>query len=595
MENAATKTLDALRARLLAAANPEGHWRGRLSSSALATAVASFALARADRTASLDLIRGGFEWMHVHQNKDGGWGDSPRSPSNLTATLLGWAALNVRDPDWLHLGESEDRAAEWLRHELGDLSPEGIRAGIRARYRRDRTFAGPILALCALSGRLGNPGQAWRHVPQLPFELAAFPPGLYRRLRLTVVSYALPALIAVGLVRHRLHPSPSPLTRVLRDCLAPRLLAVARRMQPDNGGYEEATPLTAFVVMCLHAAGHSDDDIVTRGVHFLKASVREDGSWPIDTDLATWITTLSIRALDLCRAGDLARLPLDQLHRWLLDQQSGARHPLTFGAPGGWAWTDLAGGMPDADDTAGVLLALRRLPQSNSESLEAAARGIEWLLDLQNADGGIPTFSRGWGKLPFDRSCPDISAHALQAFAEWQHDVDDALRQRLQKAMRRIVRYLASVQHPDGAWIPLWFGNENAPREENAVYGTSRVVVALQGARNKGIEVPETLLRAAVEYLVNAQNENGGWGGCHGVSSSVEETGLALSALASSGADKTVRRGVHWLAEATRTGTSTPESPIGLYFARLWYSEQLYPIIFAIEGLAKVKNAANSS
>ena len=39
-------------------------------------------------------------------------------------------------------------------------------------------------------------------VPLIPFELAAFPHWLFPRLRLSVVSYALPALIAMGEVKH---------------------------------------------------------------------------------------------------------------------------------------------------------------------------------------------------------------------------------------------------------------------------------------------------------------------------------------------------------------------------------------------------------
>ena len=36
------------------------------------------------------------------------------------------------------------------------------------------------------------------------------------------------------------------------------------------------------------------------GVKFLVNSVRPDGSWPIDTNLATWNTTLAINALAGC-------------------------------------------------------------------------------------------------------------------------------------------------------------------------------------------------------------------------------------------------------------------------------------------------------
>src|SRR5204862_7200645 len=95
------------------------------------------------------------------------------------------------------------------------------------------------------------------------------------------------------------------------------------------------------------------------------------------------------------------------------------RHPYTNSAPGGWAWTNLPGGVPDADDTAGALLALKSLAVRNAEGTQAAVAGVKWLLDLQNRDGGIPTFCRGWGKLPFDRSGSDLTAHALRALSRW--------------------------------------------------------------------------------------------------------------------------------------------------------------------------------
>ena len=74
----------------------------------------------------------------------------------------------------------------------------------------------------------------------------------------------------------------------------------------------------------------------------------------------------------------------------------------------------MSGAVPDADDTPGALLALHAL---GGEDGDAARAGVRWLLGLQNRDGGIPTFCRGWGQLPFDRSSPDLTAHALRAFA----------------------------------------------------------------------------------------------------------------------------------------------------------------------------------
>ena len=90
----------------------------------------------------------------------------------------------------------------------------------------------------------------------------------------------------------------------------------------------------------------------------------------------------------------------------------------------------------------------------------AAAAGIGWLLDLQNRDGGWPTFCRGWGKLPFDRSGADLTAHALRAFKCWEPFGSD---QRSERSVQAGFRYLARQQRPDGSWVPLWFGNQNDP------------------------------------------------------------------------------------------------------------------------------------
>ena len=41
-------------------------------------------------------------------------------------------------------------------------------------------------------------------------------------------------------------------------------------------------------------------------------------------------------------------------------------HPYTNADPGGWAWTNLPGGVPDADDTPGAILALLQLRPDDS-------------------------------------------------------------------------------------------------------------------------------------------------------------------------------------------------------------------------------------
>src|SRR5262249_3456487 len=133
--------------------------------------------------------------------------------------------------------------------------------------------------------------------------------------------------------------------------------------------------------------------------------------------LSTWVTTLAVNAL--AAAGELESLDRrEELRDWLLAQQYKDRHPYTGAAPGGWAWTDLPGGVPDGDDSPGALVALALLPW-DEKCEPAVLEGLRWLCSIQNRDGGWPTFCRGWGHLPFDRSGSDLTAHNLRALGSW--------------------------------------------------------------------------------------------------------------------------------------------------------------------------------
>ncbi len=572
---------------LLDARSPEGFWLGELSSSALSTATATFALAVVNRERFAKQIAAGLQWLADNINSDGGWGDTSKSISNLSTTTLCWAAfastLSTRSTLSTSFDAIVHRAEKWITQHAGGLSAEQLAPAIIARYGKDRTFSVPILTMCALAGRLGHGSYAWKHVIPLPFELAACPHELFAMLRLPVVSYALPALIAMGIARHVHLPSANPIARLVRNATRSKILRVLDSIQPFSGGFLEATPLTSFVTMSLAGSGFREHPVVTRGVEFLERSQRTDGSWPIDTNLSTWVTTLSVNALG-------SQLPeLDPIREWLLSQQHLKEHPYTHAAPGGWAWTDLPGGVPDADDTAGAIIALRALAPEDPAAQSAAFAGIKWLLELQNSDGGIPTFCRGWGALPFDHSSPDITAHALRAWNAWRQKLPMALRIGVVHATDRALRFLQSAQRPDGSWVPLWFGNQFATNEENPTYGTSRVMLAL-------CEFPkdaEQALLNGIDWLVNAQAEDGSWSDAP---SSIEETALALEALAklrragikTTHSDTAIFRGVEWLVQKVESGEWQNPSPIGFYFAKLWYYEKLYPLIFTIAALREV-------
>ncbi len=595
------RVLATARDALLAERNPQGHWSGELSASALSTATAITALAIVEKHRgpfSSDhrlLIERGLDWLARNRNADGGWGDTVKSKSNISTTALCWAAFGaVPGADAQHA--SVLRAAEaWLARYSGcvQLDRDALARALIARYGKDRTFSVPILTMCALAGRLGTGRDAWRHVIALPYELAALPPTWFAKVKLPVVSYALPALIAIGQARQFHRPTCNPLTWLLRSAARARTLRVLEGIQPPNGGFLEATPLTSFVTMSLAGSGEAHHPVTRKGLEFLVASARPDGSWPIDTNLATWVTTLSVNAL--AESGPLLESETAPVRDWLMSQQYRVRHPYTNAAPGGWAWTDLPGGVPDADDTAGALLALKNLGASNAAARAAATAGVSWLLDLQNGDGGIPTFCRGWGYLPFDRSSPDLTAHALRAWAVWRDDLPVELRARIHTAMECAARYLAAQHGPAGEWVPLWFGNEHVPDDINPLYGTARVLHALAAGG-----APENIARLdeAERWLIAAQNVDGGWGGGAGIVSSVEETALAVDALAgclgkgrrTEGMERALERGTEWLMVRVESGAWREPAPIGFYFAKLWYYERLYPLIFTVGALGRAAN-----
>jgi squalene-hopene/tetraprenyl-beta-curcumene cyclase len=372
-------------------------------------------------------------------------------------------------------------------------------------------------------------------------------------------------------------------------------LRVLQAIQPTNGGFLEATPLTGFVVLGLASSGQAVHAVVKKCIEFLVRSVRADGSWPIDSNLSTWVTTLAVNAL--AAAGDLRQLGRrDEIHAWLISQQYKQWHPYTGATPGGWAWTPLPGGVPDGDDTPGALLALRNLDDLNSEDgrpydyekhpvIDAAEdRGLQWLAELQNRDGGWPTFCRGWGTLPFDRSGTDLTAHALRVVVP---SVSAFTEQRRAEFSRRGFAYLARTQRADGSWLPLWFGCQHGPEDANPTYGAARVLAAYRDLDRMNEEPAQR----GVRFLLTIQNADGGWGGAADTPSSVEETALAVEVLLDAGpsAEPAVNRGLAWLVEQVEAGGLHNPTPIGFYFAKLWYFEKLYPIIFTVAALGRAR------
>lgn len=576
-----------------------GMWNGELSSSAISTSVSVFALQRIDEERYKRQIEAGVRWLHETMKPDGSWGDSVESPSNMTATLLTYVSLYA-------VGQAPEQARAYLNQRFGDpstgsgqaLTEEALIQGVLDYYGKDLTFSVPILMMCALAGVI----KSWKKIPPFPFELATLPQSLFRYLNLPVVSYAIPALIAIGICQMKRRGG---VLSHLRKLFIPKAMRVLERMQPEDGGYLEAAPLTAFVSMCLAEACREGEKsefvhhkVTQKCAQFLVDTVREDGSWPIDTNLAGWVTSLAGKVLapknskrgtaPLTLEGEKGchglwekAFDAQQLADIIKRNATTEVHPFTAARAGGWGWSDLSGSVPDGDDTSGALVALHHLTQG--QSCREVEEGLRWLMWLQNNDGGMPTFCKGWGKLPFDRSTPDITAHAILAMGLWLPSLEGELKQEVQKSFDRMIIWMAKMADHDG-WVPLWFGDQDALDEKAPVYGTATAIDYLMSTRHP--EATELAMKQ-VGFILRTQNEDGGWGGNKGVCSKVTYTSRALTALSHFPGhyEEAKERGWQYLYDRYQAGTLYDREPIGLYFSRLWYSEELYNTTFLLRAL----------
>lgn len=614
----------------------DGHWLGELSPSALSTATAISALsfylehpiAAAESPVIEQQIAQGFTWLLTQQNEDGGFGDTAMSYSNIATTMLVIAAT--------HAANRTQEYQRLLERAQSYVDSQGSIEGLRRRYGTDKTFAVPILANCAMAGIV-----PWKEVSALPFEAACVPQRFYHLMQMPVVSYAVPALVAIGQAKFFFDPPWDPIRTGIRKLAVERSLGVLEKMQPASGGFLEAVPLTSFVVMSLVKTGRADHTVAQRGIRFLIDSFRVDqetatttdtnltqngnrlqpdnksGSWPIDTNLATWSTTLTVNAFANDPEKFAKQIAADEsdwqnCFEWILSCQNQTVHPFTGSPPGGWGWTDLTGSVPDADDTPGALLALKNLlttggfDHARQTILRSAESGIDWLLKLQNRDRGWPTFCRGWGKFPFDRSGSDISAHVIRSMIAWESELAHFPNklfkpQQVERAIANGFAYLQKTQLKDGSWLPLWFGNQDQPDEINPFYGTAKVLCAYRDANR----IDTQPAQHGLNWMLENQNADGGWGGGPSITwkdeslghSSVEETALCVELLLSvenssmaKASQQAAQAGVDWLIRATEANCIDHYSPIGFYFAKLWYYEKSYPLIFAAAALSRARH-----
>ncbi len=482
--------------------------------------------------------------------------------------------------------------------------------------------------------------------------------------------------MAVGLAKLHKDPPRNPLTRLVRHGLRKKTLACLERLQAADDSFLASPFTTAFVVMSLASMGCQDHPIVERGIEFLLTSVRADASWSVATSFATTNTARAVESLagehvatlaghensprgedapsahwqETASANDTiveadrnalhpasaddVTVVTEQCAEWLLKTQHAAPSELTGAPAGGWGVSDAPGGPPNTIATAGALMTLAQAcrlespdsPLNRAHVERGAGLGVGWLLEMQNGNGGWPTYFRNDGSQPLDSSGIDPTAAALRALAAWQQLWKTESRQELQpaqtslstrigSAIGRAVQYLESQQCEDGRFIAQWFGNEHQQEEQNPVLGTAQVLAACADLGR----LDSSLAQQAAAWLVAAQHSDGGWGpprapvdhsGAERASNSrswrendtlakfcsIEETAAATSSLlplaaADGAAARGVSRGLVWLTNAVEQDGHRRPAIIGFYFSRIWYYERMYPLAFAAGALSRAVGA----
>jgi squalene-hopene/tetraprenyl-beta-curcumene cyclase len=593
---------------LLSLQHPDGWWKGELETNVTIDAEDIFlrhflGIARTETTRRTAL------WIREHQRPDGSWAAYHGGPGDLSTSVEAYVALRIAGdpPEAGHMV----RGAAFIR-EAG---------GVEAT----RVFTRMWLALLSL--------WSWASVPTLPPEQILFPPwaplsvysfGCWARqtiVALSVVTALRPSVSAgfgidelrtgvlvptapndfwgrvfIALDRLAHVYGQHPVGPVRRRALRSAERWIVERQERD-GSWGGIQPPWVWSIVALRSVGYGlDHPVVVRALAGLDGFTIDDerGRRVEACQSPVWDTALAVIAL-LDAGLDPADPAIVRACDWLTAQEIHTRGDWAVRrpklAPGGFPFEFANDNYPDVDDTAVVVLALRR---AGRDATGAADRGVDWMLGMQSRSGGWGAFdvdntSRICAKVAFcdfgavtDPPSSDVTAHVLETLAREGRTGE--------RPATRGLDWLLRQQERDGSWFGRWGANY--------VYGTGAVLPALAAC---GLD-DHPSLRAGVGWLESVQNPGGGfgedlrsyrdrsWSG-RGVSTP-SQTAWALLGLHAAGesAGEAAAGAVRWLVENQQRGGGWDEPFFtGTGFPRDFYlNYHLYRDVFPVMALGRV-------
>lgn len=326
-----------------------------------------------------------------------------------------------------------------------------------------------------------------------------------------------------------------------------------KRLEVDGTLYSYLTS-TVLMIFALLALGYpKSHPIITRAVAGLKAmACHRNGQIHMqDATSTVWDTALLTHALQV--SGVSASHPMVQkAGRYLLSRQHDKygdwvlHNPAAI--PGGWGFSDSNTINPDIDDTTAALRAISPMQITDLVYQRAWQRGLNWLLSMQNDDGGWPAFEKNTNKqilswLPIegadavstDPSTTDLTGRTLEFLGN--HAGLNVRNRNMQKA----VSWLLRNQEENGSWYGRW--------GICYIYGTWSAVTGMIAV---GVPKEHPAIQKAVQWLLRIQNHDGGWG--ESCNSDIVKSYVPLRASTPSQ--------TAWAVDTLIAASSTPTSPM---------------------------------